>query len=118
VGGGRRPEAHLLQLLRHELPGVVDVGVERELDKDDGNAIAEFDRTRKGVKRWCSRSATRIRGPVPPRDPPGGAPAADLAFDLRIGGRVDLVCWGVMPSGMLRHSVFILLGERGGRLSE
>ena len=27
----------------------------------------------------------------------------DLAFDLVIGGRVDLVCWGVMPRGMLRH---------------
>jgi hypothetical protein len=24
-------------------------------------------------------------------------------FDLRIGERVELVCWGVMPSGMLRH---------------
>ncbi len=29
----------------------------------------------------------------------------DLPFDLRIGERVGLVCWGVMPSGMLRHPV-------------
>ena len=27
-----------------------------------------------------------------------------LPFDLRIGERVVLVCWGVMPSGMLRPS--------------
>jgi len=27
----------------------------------------------------------------------------DLAFDLTIGARLALVCWGVMPSGMLRH---------------
>jgi bifunctional non-homologous end joining protein LigD len=27
----------------------------------------------------------------------------DLAFDLRIGSRLELICWGVMPSGMLRH---------------
>jgi hypothetical protein len=29
----------------------------------------------------------------------------DLSFDLSIGARVALVCWGVMPSGMLRHPV-------------
>jgi len=29
----------------------------------------------------------------------------DLPFDLKIGERVGLVCWGVMPSGMLRHPV-------------
>ena len=29
----------------------------------------------------------------------------DLPFDLRFGERVGLVCWGVMPSGMLRHPV-------------
>jgi hypothetical protein len=29
----------------------------------------------------------------------------DLPFDLRLGERVGLVCWGVMPSGMLRHPV-------------
>jgi hypothetical protein len=27
----------------------------------------------------------------------------DLPFDVRIGARVPLVCWGVMPSGTLRH---------------
>ena len=27
----------------------------------------------------------------------------DLPFDLTIGARLELVCWGVMPSGMLRH---------------
>ena len=30
----------------------------------------------------------------------------DLAFDVKIGKRHQLVCWGVMPSGMLRHPVF------------
>jgi hypothetical protein len=29
----------------------------------------------------------------------------DLPFDLTIGARLALVCWGVMPSGMLRHPV-------------
>ena len=29
----------------------------------------------------------------------------DLPFEPRIGERVELVCWGVMPSGMLRHPV-------------
>jgi hypothetical protein len=32
----------------------------------------------------------------------------DLPFDLRIGERLALVCWGVMPSGMLRHPVLLL----------
>jgi hypothetical protein len=27
----------------------------------------------------------------------------DRTFDLTIGERLPLVCWGVMPSGMLRH---------------
>jgi hypothetical protein len=27
----------------------------------------------------------------------------DVPFDLRIGECVELVCWGVIPSGMLRH---------------
>ena len=31
----------------------------------------------------------------------------DLPFNLRIGERVALVCWGVMPSGMLRHPVLL-----------
>jgi hypothetical protein len=31
----------------------------------------------------------------------------DLPFALRIGERVPLVCWGVMPSGMLRHPVLL-----------
>ena len=29
----------------------------------------------------------------------------DLPFDLKIGEHVELVCWGVMASGMLRHPV-------------
>jgi hypothetical protein len=29
----------------------------------------------------------------------------DLTFDLKIGEFVALVCWGVMPSGLLRHPV-------------
>ena len=30
----------------------------------------------------------------------------DLPFGLRIGERLALVCWGVMPSGMLWHPVW------------
>ena len=32
----------------------------------------------------------------------------DLPFDLMIGARLSLVCWGVMPSGMLRHPLLVL----------
>src|SRR5262245_48182314 len=28
-------------------------------------------------------------------------------FELTIGARAELVCWGVMPSGMLRHPLFL-----------
>jgi len=28
-------------------------------------------------------------------------------FELRIGARASVVCWGVMPSGMLRHPLFL-----------
>ena len=28
-------------------------------------------------------------------------------FELKIGARASLVCWGVIPSGMLRHPLFI-----------
>jgi hypothetical protein len=28
-------------------------------------------------------------------------------FALRVGQRAELVCWGVMPSGMLRHPLFV-----------
>jgi hypothetical protein len=31
----------------------------------------------------------------------------DLPFDFSIGARLALVCWGVMPSGMLRHPVML-----------
>jgi hypothetical protein len=31
----------------------------------------------------------------------------DLPFDVRIGARAALICWGVMPSGMLRHPVLV-----------
>jgi hypothetical protein len=31
----------------------------------------------------------------------------DRPFDLTSGAQVQLVCWGVMPSGMLRHPVLI-----------
>jgi ATP-dependent DNA ligase len=34
----------------------------------------------------------------------------DLPFDLRIGERLELVCWGVMPSGILRHPVLTAVG--------
>jgi len=30
----------------------------------------------------------------------------DQPFELQIGERAEVVCWGVMPSGMLRHPVF------------
>ena len=28
-------------------------------------------------------------------------------FELRVGARAELVCWGVMPSGMLRHPLLL-----------
>jgi hypothetical protein len=28
-------------------------------------------------------------------------------FALRVGQRAELACWGVMPSGMLRHPLFV-----------
>ena len=31
----------------------------------------------------------------------------DEPFALQAGQRADLVCWGVMPSGMLRHPLFV-----------
>jgi hypothetical protein len=31
----------------------------------------------------------------------------DLPFDIKIGQRHELVCWGVMPSGMRRHPVLL-----------
>jgi hypothetical protein len=31
----------------------------------------------------------------------------DNTFTLRAGERAELVCWGVMPSGMLRHPLFL-----------
>jgi hypothetical protein len=34
----------------------------------------------------------------------------DHPFELRIGARASLVCWGVMPSGMLRHPVLSGVG--------
>ena len=36
----------------------------------------------------------------------------DLPFDLTIGGRLALMCWGVMPSGLLRHPVLLSLDQR------
>ena len=30
----------------------------------------------------------------------------DQPFDLMVGERLTLVCWSVMPSGLLRHPVF------------
>jgi hypothetical protein len=36
----------------------------------------------------------------------------DLPFDLTIGARLALVCWGVMPSGMLRHPVLLSPDQR------
>jgi hypothetical protein len=28
-------------------------------------------------------------------------------YDLQVGARASVVCWGVMPSGMLRHPLFL-----------
>jgi hypothetical protein len=48
--------------------------------------------------------------------PPSGEPvrirqavriARDQPFELTIGRQAGLVCWGVMPSGMLRHPLFL-----------
>jgi hypothetical protein len=39
----------------------------------------------------------------------------DLPFDLRIGARLALVCWGVIPSGMLPHPVLARAIPRDGR---
>jgi ATP-dependent DNA ligase len=33
--------------------------------------------------------------------------ARDRPFLLRVGQAAELVCWGVMPSGMLRHPLFV-----------
>ena len=33
--------------------------------------------------------------------------ARDQPFELKVGMRASLVCWGVMPSGMLRHPLFL-----------
>ena len=32
--------------------------------------------------------------------------ARQQPFELNVGARASLVCWGVMPSGMLRHPLF------------
>ena len=29
------------------------------------------------------------------------------AFELRVGRRAEVLFWGVMPSGMLRHPLFV-----------
>ena len=36
----------------------------------------------------------------------------DLVFDVMRGARLALVCWGVMPSGMLRHPVLVSTDRR------
>jgi hypothetical protein len=33
--------------------------------------------------------------------------ARQQPFELTIGARGSVVCWGVMPSGMLRHPLFL-----------
>ena len=30
-----------------------------------------------------------------------------LPFELKVGKRASVVCWGVMPSRMLRHPLFL-----------
>ncbi len=34
----------------------------------------------------------------------------DLPFEIMIGERLAVACWGVMPSGMLRHPVLARAG--------
>jgi hypothetical protein len=41
----------------------------------------------------------------------------DRPFDLRTGERLPLVCWGVMPSGMLRIRCSAFARERAEVLS-
>ena len=33
--------------------------------------------------------------------------ARQQPFALNVGNRASVVCWGVMPSGMLRHPLFL-----------
>jgi hypothetical protein len=33
--------------------------------------------------------------------------ARQQPFELNVGARASVVCWGVMPSGMLRHPLFL-----------
>jgi hypothetical protein len=44
-------------------------------------------------KRLAIRQAVRIARQEP--------------FELNVGAQASLVCWGVMPSGMLRHPLFL-----------
>jgi len=33
--------------------------------------------------------------------------ARQQPFELKVAARASVVCWGVMPSGMLRHPLFL-----------
>jgi len=33
-------------------------------------------------------------------------------FELKVGAPASLVCWGIMPSGMLRHPRFLRWSSR------
>jgi len=33
--------------------------------------------------------------------------ARQQPFDLHVGAKASVVCWGGMPSGMLRHPLFL-----------
>jgi hypothetical protein len=33
--------------------------------------------------------------------------ARQQPFELKVGARASVVCWDVMPSGMLRHPLFL-----------
>jgi hypothetical protein len=33
--------------------------------------------------------------------------ARQQPFELNVGARASVVCWGIMPSGMLRHPLFL-----------
>jgi hypothetical protein len=33
--------------------------------------------------------------------------ARQQPFELKVGALASVVCWGVMPSGMLRHPLFL-----------
>src|SRR5215813_1354826 len=42
----------------------------------------------------------------------GGSRSLTIPVELKVGAKASLVCWGVMPSGILQHPLFRLLASR------